>query len=326
MFCDCVSRKISSIVVRAGTSVDYIRCLSPCGDNQPPHGNGSSKGEEHVFKIDVDDEVSAVHVWSGIYIDAIQFDTRKGRFSPKYGGCGGGYRHIKPPPNMGLVGLAGRSREVVDGLEFYFGETDVGVTWKIEDFEKVREPKTDTSTESRLLFSSENTTDSVSILKVNQDFSITDTNTFTITNATTWQHAWNVSVACEQGFGPLAAIGFGTTLTMEAGYNGSYSKQDSKDDSTTKSFSRSVTVEQQFNIAPWHELKVSVQITRKSGTIPFKARLVKMKDNTAIGSQDISGEVKVDMMVDWKSVAGEEELPRPGSVPRNRRVSGFRSM
>lgn len=309
-FCDCISRKIKSICVRAGSCVDSIRLLSSEGN--PAHGG--TGGAEHTFTIDDDDEVTAVTVWSGSLIDAIQFDTRKGKTSGKYGGPGGVQHYIKPPDSsMGLVGVAGREGGLVDGLQFYFGETDVGVTYKVEDFETTGDIMHDSeTTECKLLteFCSQNKTDSNSPMTVKKDFQITDQNTFTITNSTTWQHAWNVNLAYEQGFGPIDMIGFGCKLNISGGYSGSYTKQSMSADAKTKSFTKTVSVNQQWDVAPFHELKVSVKMTRKSGQIPFKGKLVKRKGDHVIGNQIITGTVKVDMLVKFESCGQEEKLPQ----------------
>jgi hypothetical protein len=117
---------IEKIGIRSG---NYIRGLELYkrknnGQNSIWHGGDQGYGSFYEFKVDSDDYIYKVRIWSGDGVDAVQFYTKKGITSAKYGGGGGVERTEGGDMNKQLVGMYGRCGSFVDQIHFRFGPLD----------------------------------------------------------------------------------------------------------------------------------------------------------------------------------------------------------
>ena len=83
-----------------------------------------NKGGLDSFTVDQGDYINQVEIWSGRYVDAIQFHTNNGKSSRKYGGGGGGYSSVYAPfTGAQLIAISGRSGGLLDAIQLVWKST-----------------------------------------------------------------------------------------------------------------------------------------------------------------------------------------------------------
>lgn len=108
---------VAKVVVRHGKYIDGIQLFFR--DGRSTGFRGGSGGALSEFVIDDGDFLESVNIWSGWGTDAIQFHTRNGNISQKYGGNGGGLR-TEGGRGLHVIGMSGRSGALLDRVDFKF--------------------------------------------------------------------------------------------------------------------------------------------------------------------------------------------------------------
>ena len=139
------TKVLSRIIVRCGSRVDGIQCVYTDGSMTSSHGG--TGGREEFFNLSPNEAIlvnkiynavrifthlsQTVQVWSGSEVDALQFQTTMGRWSPKYGGSGGAPYIIRGNANQkerALMGFKGRSGSRIDYLEVFTSTESSSIT------------------------------------------------------------------------------------------------------------------------------------------------------------------------------------------------------
>ncbi|KAL8691868.1 MAG: hypothetical protein Q9218_002995, partial [Villophora microphyllina] len=115
------SANLQQIRVRCASRVDSLQCVYDNKDTTAYHGGLG--GKDDIFYL------GKVNIWAGNMVDAIQFQTTKGRLSDKFGG-GGGAPYVFRGFNgreRALMGFRGRSANEIDAVEPIWSDTrDLG--------------------------------------------------------------------------------------------------------------------------------------------------------------------------------------------------------
>jgi hypothetical protein len=83
-----------------------------------------NKGGLDSFTVAQGDYINQVEIWSGRLIDGIQFRTKNGQSSRKFGGGGGGYSSVYAPfPGAQLIAISGRSGRFLDAIQLIWKST-----------------------------------------------------------------------------------------------------------------------------------------------------------------------------------------------------------
>jgi len=109
---------IDTINVRSGAYIDQIKVTYKdqsgnliCG---PSHGG--TGGSPDSWTLPSGERIERVIVYSGAYVDSLQFVTDAGTYSPKWGGNGGERHEVTLIGN--IVSIFGRSGAYIDQIGF----------------------------------------------------------------------------------------------------------------------------------------------------------------------------------------------------------------
>ena len=112
---------ISQIKIRHGKYIDSLQITYGLSEY---HRLGGDGGDESTFKIEENQEIIGLEVWSGKRVDGLKFrikDKQKGEFwSPFFGKEGGDKKYIDGQ-GYPLRKITGRFGRTVDQLTFHFG-------------------------------------------------------------------------------------------------------------------------------------------------------------------------------------------------------------
>ena len=102
----CNLSGVSKVAIRSGTYIDAIQ-LFYC-DGQSSEWCGGLGGSYSEFNVFPNDAIVAINIWTGYVVDSLQFITKNGILSPRYGnGGGGGMETIDAGRNKELIGFSG---------------------------------------------------------------------------------------------------------------------------------------------------------------------------------------------------------------------------
>jgi len=107
-----VSKRITSIHIRSGNSVDSIQVIY---DSASPRAHGGTGGGDYTFDLGPDESIIRIEGRSGSRIDRLQFFTNQGRVSDLFGGTGGD-PFILDGDGKVLKYIEGRSGSRLDAL------------------------------------------------------------------------------------------------------------------------------------------------------------------------------------------------------------------
>jgi hypothetical protein len=101
--------------------------VNPSFYHLDPTDKSSATNREFTFKLDADDTIVKVVVWShGTYVNAIQVHTAYGNVSPLFGTHNESAKSVEFKGQAGeqLVGMYGKYGGVIDSVGFSFGSRD----------------------------------------------------------------------------------------------------------------------------------------------------------------------------------------------------------
>ncbi|KDN48442.1 hypothetical protein K437DRAFT_234275 [Tilletiaria anomala UBC 951] len=106
-------QNLSHVVIRAGAFVDGLVLFYPDGSRELL---GCTGGEAFRFDLARGEQIAAIEVRSGLWLDAINIILSSGRQSGWRGGEGGNLRTLQPPRGSNTVGLYGSSSQWIHTL------------------------------------------------------------------------------------------------------------------------------------------------------------------------------------------------------------------
>jgi hypothetical protein len=113
-----VGSTVYEVRIRAGAFVDSIQIIHRSGRNliHPLSRHGGSGGNSYTFRLNSNIEyIEKIIVRYGRFVDSIQIKTNL-RFSPRYGGGGGGKPVPLEDPGTEIIGFHGRSGSLIDAI------------------------------------------------------------------------------------------------------------------------------------------------------------------------------------------------------------------
>ncbi|MBT0586142.1 hypothetical protein [Alteromonas oceanisediminis] len=112
--------EITGVEVCFGSYVENITVFYGGVRGTKMGGAGSTVGCE-VWKAPQGSYLKSIYLWSGVYMDAIQFHPSEGEPSKRFGGGGGGRSILEDPNNGAIRKIDAKSGMYLDRIKVHFG-------------------------------------------------------------------------------------------------------------------------------------------------------------------------------------------------------------
>jgi hypothetical protein len=119
--------RLVAVAMRSGEEIDAIAAVlrRPNGERFPVPMHGGPGGSPGAFVMQDGEFLTALNVWAGQFIEAIQFETNQ-RQSRIYGRPRGAPQRIAVPAGQHAIGFVGRSGVYIDAIGLSLQPGDLG--------------------------------------------------------------------------------------------------------------------------------------------------------------------------------------------------------
>jgi len=271
-----VARKITSIDIRHGSSVDAIR-VNYDGQNQTPF-HGGSGGSLSTFNLDSDENIVRIEGRSGTILDRLQFVTDKGRTSDLYGGNGGGPFSLDGG-GKALKYFDGRSGSRLDAIRAYW--------WPIQPISYLISNVQYTLTQAQILAADPEYAGSFFVINKSSVLqSMLQSGATAYTETSTWSKTYATKTGVKTTIQTGIPFVFEGKVEVSEEFTYTYSFGDTT--STMKTTTQTVNV----NVPAQRQIKVVFTAKKSTIDLPYSATIITTFSNGATKSEQIHGTYK----------------------------------
>lgn len=267
---------ITGVQVCSGDAVNRIRVFY---DGRPGTQFGGPGGTcADIWKVPPKEYIQGVRVWSGAWMNKIQFITSGGQTSPAWGGPGGNENEHYSNTGGALRVIDGKSGSYINGLKLGFG-----YPYKVENFQYTGKP-TEVPLPLKQLVSqtvdgcAASSGDTSSALGSKE--TVEDEHTFSIGASATI----GISTTLEAGIPDVASVGVTTSASL------SVNLSESRTHRTTVEFS----VDTPAAAEPGTKAEVTTRVKQARVTVPFTYDVVHYRnsEDNEVSRRTYSGNYK----------------------------------